>query len=111
MSGIDSSYAVVSNPNLEFWVLEYTWDSEASAIGHTSQHPLIGFAYGDNRTLALTPMGSYRILGACPELSSQGGFYRLEPTRTDTLAYLVRTTRSQALESIVEREFRAFNRR
>jgi hypothetical protein len=77
----------------------------------TSQHPLIGFAYGGNRTLALTPMGSYRVLGACPELSSQGGFYRLEPTRADTLVYLVHTTRSQALESIVEREFLAFNRR
>ncbi|ANG62726.1 hypothetical protein A8C75_09675 [Marinobacterium aestuarii] len=111
MSGIDSSYAVVCNPSIEFWVIEYTWDNEANEIGHTSQHPLIGFAYGGNRTLALTPMGSYRVLGACPELSSQGGFYRLEPTRADTLVYLVRTTRSQALESIVEREFMAFSRR
>jgi hypothetical protein len=56
-------------------------------------------------------MGSYRVLGACPELSSQGGFYRLESTRSDTLAYLVRSTRSQALESIVEREFLAFGHR
>jgi hypothetical protein len=111
MSGIDSSYAVVNNPGLEFWVIEYTWDREASEIGHTAQHPLVGFAYGNNRTLALTPMGSYRVLGACPELSSQGGFYRLESTRSDTLAYLVRSTRSQALESIVEREFLAFGHR
>jgi hypothetical protein len=74
-------------------------------------HPLIGFAYGDNRTPVLTPMGSYRVLGACPALSSQGGFYRLEPNRADTLVYLVKTTRSQALETNVEREFLAFSRR
>lgn len=111
MSGIDSSYAVLSNPGLEFWVIEYSWDSEYGEIGGITQHPLVGFAYGANKTLALTPMGSYRILGALPELSTHGGFYRLEPTRPDTLAYLSHSTRSQALEQIVEKEFKAFSRR
>lgn len=111
MSGIDSSYAVIANPSLEFWVIEYTWDAEYGEIASTTQHPLVGFAYGSNKTLALTPMGSYRILGALPELSTHGGFYRLEPTRSDTLAYLSHSTRSQALEQVVEKEFQAFNRR